>query len=163
MRYYGKIHSKLPIFRVKSAKIYTGQKKFTGAPPVAPVTNMRYGIESFSFTLLYFFARSLCSGPSFAMAGKLVKTLIALTRASILVQILFSEKTLDQKFIEMQLDFQYWTSLKALVQSVLRHYRFLFQRWLWFNELFKTIFGRITIIYIYLQGVPKKCTNREKS
>ena len=24
--YYGKIHSKLPIFRVKSVKIYTGQK-----------------------------------------------------------------------------------------------------------------------------------------
>ena len=31
-----------PIFRVKSEKIYTGQKKFTRAPPVAPVTNMRY-------------------------------------------------------------------------------------------------------------------------
>ena len=29
LRYYGKIHSKLPIFRVKSVKIYTGQKKFT--------------------------------------------------------------------------------------------------------------------------------------
>ena len=27
--YYGKIHSKLPIFCVKSVKIYTGQKKFT--------------------------------------------------------------------------------------------------------------------------------------
>ena len=27
--YYGKIHSKLPIFRVKSVKIYTGQKKIT--------------------------------------------------------------------------------------------------------------------------------------
>ena len=25
-------------------KIYTGQKKFTQAPPVAPVTNIRYGI-----------------------------------------------------------------------------------------------------------------------
>ena len=24
-------------------KIYTGQKKFTQAPPVAPLTNMRYG------------------------------------------------------------------------------------------------------------------------
>ena len=33
----------MPIFRVKSVKIYTGQKKFTPAPPVAPVTNMRYG------------------------------------------------------------------------------------------------------------------------
>ena len=65
-------------------------------------------------------------------------------------KILFSEKTLDQKFIEMQLDIQYWTSLKALVQSVLRHYRSLFQRWLWFNELVKTIVGRITIIYIYI-------------
>ena len=28
LRYYGKIHSKLPIFRVKSVKIYTRQKKF---------------------------------------------------------------------------------------------------------------------------------------
>merc|ERR1711973_866510 len=26
LRYYGKIHSKLPIFRVKSVKIYTSQK-----------------------------------------------------------------------------------------------------------------------------------------
>ena len=26
LRYYGKINSKLPIFRVKSVKIYTGQK-----------------------------------------------------------------------------------------------------------------------------------------
>ena len=31
LRYYSKIHSKLPIFRVKSVKIYTGQKKFTRA------------------------------------------------------------------------------------------------------------------------------------
>merc|ERR1719350_2437524 len=29
LRYYGKIHSKLPIFCIKSVKIYTGQKKFT--------------------------------------------------------------------------------------------------------------------------------------
>merc|ERR1711873_146218 len=29
LRYYGKIHSKLSIFRVKSIKIYTGPKKFT--------------------------------------------------------------------------------------------------------------------------------------
>ena len=29
LRYYDKIHSKLPIFRVKSVKNYTGQKKFT--------------------------------------------------------------------------------------------------------------------------------------
>ena len=29
MRYYGKIHSKLPIFCIKSVKIYTGQKKIT--------------------------------------------------------------------------------------------------------------------------------------
>jgi len=29
LRYYGKIHSKLPIFCVKSVKIYTGQKKIT--------------------------------------------------------------------------------------------------------------------------------------
>ena len=42
LRYCRKIHSKLPIFRVKSVKIYTGQNKFTRAPPVAPGTNMRY-------------------------------------------------------------------------------------------------------------------------
>ena len=32
----------MPIVRVKSVKIYTGQNKFTRAPPVAPVTNIRY-------------------------------------------------------------------------------------------------------------------------
>ena len=40
LRFYGKIHSKLSIFRVKSVKIYTGQKKFMS---VATVTNIRYG------------------------------------------------------------------------------------------------------------------------
>ena len=30
LRYCGKIHSKLPIFRVKSVKIYTGQKNLHG-------------------------------------------------------------------------------------------------------------------------------------
>ena len=43
LRYYGKIHSKLPIFRVKSAKIYTGQKKIYTRILVAFVTNIRYG------------------------------------------------------------------------------------------------------------------------
>ena len=43
---YDKLHSKLPIFCVKSVKIYTSQKKFTRAPPVAPVTNMRYAVIS---------------------------------------------------------------------------------------------------------------------
>ena len=43
MRYYGKIHSKLPIFRVKSVKIYTGQFFFTQTPSVVSVTNKRYG------------------------------------------------------------------------------------------------------------------------
>ena len=42
MRYYGKIHSKLPIFRVKSVKIYTGQKKIYTSMLVALVTNIRY-------------------------------------------------------------------------------------------------------------------------
>ena len=32
----------MPIFRIKSVKIYTGQFLFTQAPPVVPVTNMRY-------------------------------------------------------------------------------------------------------------------------
>ena len=42
--YYDKLHSRLPIFRVKSVKNYSGKKKFTRPPPVAPVTNMRYGM-----------------------------------------------------------------------------------------------------------------------
>ena len=51
----------MPISCVKSVKIYTGQKKFTRALPVAPVTNMRYDhrfgifllqISSSSFLLL---------------------------------------------------------------------------------------------------------------
>ena len=44
MRYYDKIHSKLPIFRVKSVKIYTGQFFFTQTPFVVSVTNIRYGL-----------------------------------------------------------------------------------------------------------------------
>ena len=39
---YDKIHSKLPIFGVKSVNIYTGQKKFTQTPSVVSVTNIRY-------------------------------------------------------------------------------------------------------------------------
>ena len=35
----------MPIFRVKSVKIYTGQKKFTRAPLVVLVTNIRYGLN----------------------------------------------------------------------------------------------------------------------
>ena len=34
-------------FRVPSGKIYTGLKKFTQAPPVAPVTNIRYDLGYF--------------------------------------------------------------------------------------------------------------------
>ena len=45
LRYYGKMHSKLPIFRVKSVKIYTGQNKFTRAPLVVLVTNIKYGVH----------------------------------------------------------------------------------------------------------------------
>ena len=32
----------MPIFRVKSVEIYSGQKKFAQAPLVALVTNIRY-------------------------------------------------------------------------------------------------------------------------
>ena len=35
----------MPIFRVKSVKIYTGPKKIYTGIPVAPVTNMRYGLD----------------------------------------------------------------------------------------------------------------------
>ena len=47
LRYYGKIHSKLPIFRVNSVKIYTMQIFFTQTPSVVHVTNIRYDGESF--------------------------------------------------------------------------------------------------------------------
>ena len=43
LRYYGKIHSELPIFRVKSVKIYTSQKKIYTSMLVALVTNIRHG------------------------------------------------------------------------------------------------------------------------
>ena len=42
LRCYGKIHSKLPIFRFKYVKIYTGQQKIYTRILVALVTNMRY-------------------------------------------------------------------------------------------------------------------------
>ena len=35
----------MPIFRVKSVKIYTGQKKFTLTPSVASVTIIRYDLD----------------------------------------------------------------------------------------------------------------------
>ena len=38
-----KIITHYHIFCIHSGKIYTGQQKFTQAPPVLPVTNMRYG------------------------------------------------------------------------------------------------------------------------
>ena len=49
---YDKLHSKLPIFCIKSVKIYTGPKKFTRAPPVAPVTNMRYACKVASYKFI---------------------------------------------------------------------------------------------------------------
>ena len=39
----------MPIFRVKSEKIYTDQKKFTQAPLVVLVTNIRY-----AYNILYY-------------------------------------------------------------------------------------------------------------
>ena len=55
----------MPIFRVKSVKTYTGQKKFTRAPPMAPVTNIiRYGgtgtLQSSSANLLDIFGEYRC-------------------------------------------------------------------------------------------------------
>ena len=43
--------SKMPIFRIKSVKSYTGQKKFTRTPSVASVTNIRYGVDPYSRTV----------------------------------------------------------------------------------------------------------------
>ena len=36
------LYSNVSTFRVQFEKNYTGQKKFTQAPPVVPVTNVRY-------------------------------------------------------------------------------------------------------------------------
>ena len=55
------ICKKTPIFRVTSEKIYTGQKKFTRAPPVAPVTNMRYGVNILSWRVSYVKSVRLCA------------------------------------------------------------------------------------------------------
>ena len=57
MRYYGKIHSKLPIFRIKSVKIYNGQfffytdtvcgvcDKYPVWPDLIPDTIVRFHVE----------------------------------------------------------------------------------------------------------------------
>ncbi len=45
------LHRKVSFFCVHSGKIYTGQKKFTRAPPVVPVTNMRYGFVLTNYDL----------------------------------------------------------------------------------------------------------------
>ena len=52
----------MPIFRVKSVKIYTGQKKIYKGIPVAPVTNIRY--EDQYQSLKYFIKIFLQSLPS---------------------------------------------------------------------------------------------------
>ena len=36
---------KYAVLRVQFGKIYTGQNFFTRAPPVVPVTNMRYALK----------------------------------------------------------------------------------------------------------------------
>ena len=49
---YDKIHSKLPIFRVKYVKNLHQPKKFTRAPLVALMTNMRYVMMSSMMMML---------------------------------------------------------------------------------------------------------------
>ena len=51
-QYVANSHSKLPIFRVKSVKIYTEQFFFTHSPSVVSVTNMRYGLSLVLFNLI---------------------------------------------------------------------------------------------------------------
>ena len=41
----------MPIFRVNSVKNYNGQKKFTRAPLVVLVTNMRYEVTKMFFKM----------------------------------------------------------------------------------------------------------------
>ena len=43
----------MPFFRVKSEKIYTGQKKFTQVPLVVLVTNIRYERDSKVYRLRF--------------------------------------------------------------------------------------------------------------
>ena len=47
------LHRKVIFFCVHSGKIYTGQKKFKQAPPVVPVTNMRYARSDPNFKKTY--------------------------------------------------------------------------------------------------------------
>ena len=44
---------KYAVFHVQSGKFYTGQNFVTRAPPVVPVTNMRYANENDNFYLPY--------------------------------------------------------------------------------------------------------------
>ena len=75
LRYYGKIHSKLTIFRVKSVKIYTGQKKFTrtcswGSWQISGMTRL-YQLEGCTLPQTFLWRQLRCSlfstreGPGF--------------------------------------------------------------------------------------------------
>ena len=56
-------------FCVHSGKIYTGQKKFTPAPPVVPVTNIRYDPE---ITYQNFTFQQKCKKISFEIGPYLI-------------------------------------------------------------------------------------------
>ena len=60
----------MPIFRVKSVKIYTSQKKFTRAPLVVLVTNMRYGLD-WSRLAMPAWSSVSCSQLSFVQAANI--------------------------------------------------------------------------------------------
>ena len=66
MRYYGKIHSKLPIFRIKSVKIYTDQKKFTRTSSVRPWQISGMGLLRAALALIKG-RRNTCSLPFLGM------------------------------------------------------------------------------------------------
>ena len=53
----------MPIYRVKSVKIYTSQKKFTRAPLVVLVTNIRYVIVVIIFVIIIRSGKSSQSQP----------------------------------------------------------------------------------------------------
>ena len=87
LRYDGKIHSKLPIFSVKSVKIYTGQKKFTRACSwrswqisgmIPPCIYFRFWLDlesSFIFLSYPFFKAKYCDilyAPRYPPPGILV-------------------------------------------------------------------------------------------
>ena len=76
----------MPIFCVKSVKIYTGQKKFTRTPSVASVTNIRYALFKVSDYVAEFWNTvsnlSMIGGPKIIIIKIILIIIMALLTSS---------------------------------------------------------------------------------